>query len=344
MTAVYLTVLTALASCSEPAKRPARDHAAVMKVVEKYDGFFLMEGNEKVLFYNRKPTRFSDKLMVDKDNPADQTLVGLLKMYDNKAMSNYVHPLYGLDGEVLTEDFPLDHLHQHGIFWAWHQIFIGEKKMGDGWLGEKFSTEVYGVDMADDSNSAAIKIHASWKSPSWKDDKGKEKPFVKETTTIRAYRKAENIRKIDFEIQLLALEDGVKIGGSNDEKGYGGFAPRIRLPKDMVFAGKDGPVKPTNTPIDAGPWMDFSGHFNADGQISGMAVLCHNSIPGYPRPWILRQKESMQNAVFPGKEQFSISREKPLILRYRLILHKGSITNMLLDKLQEEYNSVSEGK
>ena len=39
--------------------------------------------------------------------------------------SNYIHPLYALDGEVLTEDFPEDHPHHRGIFWAWHQLYVG---------------------------------------------------------------------------------------------------------------------------------------------------------------------------------------------------------------------------
>ena len=26
--------------------------------------------------------------------------------------ANYIHPLFGLDGEILTEDFPEDHPHQ----------------------------------------------------------------------------------------------------------------------------------------------------------------------------------------------------------------------------------------
>ena len=45
---------------------------------------------------------------------------------------HYIHPLYGLDGEVLTEDFPADHPHHRGIFWGWHQLWLGDKKVGDG--------------------------------------------------------------------------------------------------------------------------------------------------------------------------------------------------------------------
>ena len=34
--------------------------------------------------------------------------------------AGYVHPLYDLDGKIFTEDFPEDHRHHRGVFWAWH--------------------------------------------------------------------------------------------------------------------------------------------------------------------------------------------------------------------------------
>jgi hypothetical protein len=45
---------------------------------------------------------------------------------------HYIHSLYGLDGEVLTEDFTADHPHHRGIFWGRHQLWFGDKKVGDG--------------------------------------------------------------------------------------------------------------------------------------------------------------------------------------------------------------------
>lgn len=44
----------------------------------------------------------------------------------DRARSTYVHPLYGLDGEVLTDDFPADHTHHRGLFWAWPHVRVGE--------------------------------------------------------------------------------------------------------------------------------------------------------------------------------------------------------------------------
>lgn len=142
-----------------------------------------------------------------------------------------------------------------------------------------------------------------------------------------------------YQISLLALEDNVRIGGSEDDKGYGGFTTRIRLPDGLSFTGSNGPVEPNTLSVEAGPWLDFSGKFRKDGKVSGLAILCHNSLPGYPQRWILRRKASAQNPVYPGRHPILLSRQKPLVLRYRLIIHRGNVHQVNLDKLQAEYNS-----
>jgi hypothetical protein len=80
-----------------------------IEVVETSQGFAITEGKAKVMFYQREHKSLNGKY----------------------SRANYIHPLYGLDGEVLTEDFPADHLHHRGIFWAWHQVWLGDKRVGD---------------------------------------------------------------------------------------------------------------------------------------------------------------------------------------------------------------------
>jgi len=312
-----------------------------IRIVETEEGFAFFEGEEKVLFYQRRPKSLDGKY----------------------SRCHYIHPLYGVDGEILTEDFPSDHLHHRGIFWAWHQVFVGDKRVGDGWSLEDIAWDMYDAKtLSLDNGSSALKVKVFWKSPLWTDAEGlrlssaehrRQKPFVKETTVIRVYPvrdwkgKGSNgvypasgdTRKIDFEISLLALEDGVRIGGAANEKAYGGFSARIRLPKDICFTGQGGDVTPAGTPIEAGPWLDFSGHFQEDGQVSGLAILCHRSLPGYPQRWILRRSGSMQNVVYPGQEPVSLSREEALVLRYRLIVHRGDAQEVDLNKLQAQYNA-----
>jgi len=114
---------------------------------------------------------------------------------------------------------------------------------------------------------------------------------------------------------------------------------QILLPNDIRFASQGGDVAPIRTPMEEGPWLDFSGDFQEDGEVSGLAILCHRSLPGYPQRWILRRAGSMQNAVYPGQEPVLLSREKPLVLRYRLIVHRGNAQQVELNKLQAQYNA-----
>jgi len=307
---LVITALLLLAGCNSATPNP-------INISQTSEGFVVEEGDQQVLVYQRQHKSLDGKY----------------------TRANYIHPLYGLDGEVLTEDFPPDHPHHRGVFWAWHQVWIGDKKIGDPWATIDTFWDVYDAKiLTPDSKSRSLQVHVYWKSPDWTDANGKQKPYIKETTTIRVHRAENDIRKIDFQIELLALEDQMRLGGSEDEKGYGGFTTRIPLPDGLEFIGTDGAVEPTNLSLEAGPWLDFSGNLGKDGKVSGLAILCHSSCPGYPQRWILRRKGSAQNPVYPGRHPVPLSREKPLVLRYRLIIHRGNSGHIDLDELQAEYN------
>ncbi len=252
--------------------------------------------------------------------------------------ADYIHPLYGIDGEVLTEDFPDDHLHQRGIFWAWHQIYVGEKRVADAWECKDFVWDVQKVKrVKSDGNSLAFSAKTFWKSPLWKDNHGKMKAFVEENTKVTVHAEKENYRIVDFEISLLALEPKVSIGGSEDEKGYSGFSVRMKMPEDIKFTSENGEVLPTTKQLNAGPWINVSGSLAKDGGQAGIAMMCHPDNPVFPDPWILRTKGSMQNPAFPGRKPVLISEKELTVLRYRLVVFKGNMSKELLDGIQEKY-------
>jgi hypothetical protein len=282
---------------------------------ETDQGFQLMENGKPVLAYQKKP----------------KTLTG------QYVCCNYIHPLYNLKGDTLTEEFPADHPYHRGVFWAWHQLYIDNVRLGDGWTNDSIYQEVVNVSNEKRGDNVQIRLGVLWHSTVIADGK----PFIDEKTVISVHTLEADIRKIDFEITLNALVKGLQIGGSADQKGYGGFCIRIKLPDSMIFTAENGRVTPQELQIKAGPWMDFSGKFDAGPDISGITILCSTGMPDYPEPWILRQKGSMQNIVFPGQERIDIPMNKPLILRYRLIIHNGNASSLNIPKLQAEYAKMS---
>jgi hypothetical protein len=286
-----LALLTAVAPAQGP---PA------MKAVTTDDGVWLQEGDARVLFYQRRP-----------------------KAKDGKhARANYVHPLHGLDGELLTEDFPADHPHHRGVFWAWHQVTVGGTPVGDPWALKDCGWDVRDATAEPGDGAVSLRTTVHWLSPRWVDATGARKPFVREQAVIRVHRAEKDRRAVDFEIALTALEPDTRIGGAAPAPGYGGFSPRLRLPPDVRFLGPGGEVQPLPGPVPAAAWIDVTGTF-ADGRTSGVAMLTHPTTPGFPQPWILRRSGSMQNAVYPGPTPVRLPTDKPLVLRYRLVIHRG---------------------
>ena len=272
--------------------------AGAFEIVETDQGLELRDDTRLVLFYQRETRSLGGQF----------------------ARNNYVHPLMSLDGDVLTEDFPADHPHHRGIFWAWHQLLVGQERVGDGWALEDFVTRVDRVESTVAAGSARIEATVLWSSLRY----GGGEPFLEETTAVTAHRVVAGARAIDFEIALRALVPDVRIGGSEDPKGYGGFSSRLRMPEGLVFTAREGPVTPPELQVEAGPWMDLSAPYGKDGAIGGVTILCHPSLPGFPQPWILRQQRSMQNAVFPGRQAVAVPTDRPLVLRYRLVIHRGA--------------------
>jgi hypothetical protein len=307
---IFLILLsTLIISCS-----PSSNNGSPFTFKEGEQGMELFENGTAVYFYQKAPKVISEGYICN----------------------NYLHPLYSLTGDTLTEEAPPDHLHHRGIFWSWHQHYINGESIGDGWMMDGISKEVVEWETKTDRNKASLDVKVLWGSSNFENGR----VYLEEQTSIIVRPLKAGVRAIDFLISLRATVPGVSLGGSDDEKGYGGFCTRIKMPDDLVFTSNNRPVKPQTLQIIAGPWMDFSGSLGSGGEQHGLAILCHPDTPNYPAPWILRQKSSMQNIVYPGRDPVEISMDHPIKLKYRLILHSGNAGSIDLDKLQEEFSAV----
>ena len=322
MTRACAFVLAIISVVGAGAMATESDERSLMRIEKTADGYWFIDGDSKVLFYQAERKALPD---------------------GRAARSNYFHPLYDLDGNVVTEDFPKDHIHHRGIFWAWHQVRIDGKSVQDQWVNRDSFWMVKDARIDTNASSAALALRVEWESPLFVDSRdatGGRRPFVEERSVTRVHRAEGPIRKIDFHQQLTALVDGVEIGGSEDAKGYGGFSYRVVMPTDIRFTGAGGTVTPIENAVAPSPWMDVSGTYGTSGK-SGITVLTHPSTAGFPQAWILRARGSMQNAVYPGRHPAAIPRDRPLILRYRVVLHRGELAPADIERLQAEYAAAS---
>lgn len=303
---ILSSLILLISSCG-----PSSDKHSPFSSKEGDQGLYLYENGKAVFFYRREPKILGGEYVCN----------------------NYLHPLFALNGDTLTEESPADHPYHRGIYWSWHQHYINGMSIGDGWIMEDIAQEVVEMKVGTDNEKASLDLAVLWKSPNYEHGKA----YIKENTSIVVHQVKSGIRLIDFDISLQALVPGVSLGGSDDEKGYGGLCTRIKLPDDLIFTSTDGQVTPETLQIIAGPWMDFSGTFGTVGDKNGLAILCHPDTPNYPAPWILRQKTSMQNIVFPGREPVEISMDHPTRLKYRLVLHTGTADDVDLAGLQSDY-------
>ena len=273
---------------------------------EKSDGVLLVEEGQPRFFY---------RILPEKENQQFSRV-------------NYVHPLYGLNGEILTEDFPDDHPHHHGIFWAWHQLYANGERVADPWLNEGISWKVVQTNIEVQEQKGNLTSEILWIQTS------EDKAIIKEDLSISFNRLGEDVFTLLFDITLTALTDGVAIGGSEDAKGYGGFSPRFVLPEDVTFHSVNGEVKPEVLAVQAGPWMNLRGSFDpSDSGQSGIVIMGEpEKLPSF-QGWILRSAESMQNMAFPGRDTVSILKGESLKFRNQLVIHKG----LSQDEIQEIY-------
>jgi len=244
------------------------------------------------------------------------------------ARGDYIHPLFGPDGEQLTDDYSLNHPHHRGICWAWPVVrWKGEVR--DIWAVRVLPTQPGGVWARPVSLDrveagpvlAAIDAQNVWK---W----GDRENIVREDVAIRVFRQQERARFVDVQVRLTALVDDVKIGGRPGGT-YGGF--NLRTYPEFDGRKIDMHVEPT----DAKPrraWFHLTGNFPGGKGPAGVAMLEHVTNPDYPSypnpqnadgvPGGYPRWRSVQPA-WPGDREVALKRGEPIVLNYRLWIHPG---------------------
>jgi len=243
--------------------------------------------------------------------------------------SCYIHPLYSLDGKVLTEDFPEDHLHHHGIFWTW-PIVKTRGQDTQTWhpsnLRQHFvrwlKREVKG-------KMVTLSVENAWKLDG-------QEIVAKEIVTLQIHQADDMGRAVDLELTLEAIGGPLTLQGSQDQqKGYGGLSLRgapmfkgMTMATDQGFEDKDSNNKKFR-------WVDMS------IKEAGVAIFVSPDHPDFPPTWCVRNSYAgFCNISWPGLKSFVLQPGLPVTLRYRLYIHRGTAATGRISEAYERYLSV----
>ena len=248
-----------------------------------------------------------------------------------EARSDYIHPLYGPGGEVLTEDFADDHPHHRGVYWAWPEVYYKGEKRDLHALQGVFARPSKLIRAEADGETGLIEAESIWK---W----GDTEPIVRERASIRVHPARDGGRFIDLEFRFTALVEGVAVA-RRKQSYYGGLNLRTTL-----HGGQK--ITHHTDPKDATPrrsWGQIVGVPKGGKTPVAIGILQHAGNPEYPGDWVEYPKIAWLQPTFPAKgTKFALPTDKALVLRYRLWLRATAATDEQLAGAWKAYNRKKE--
>lgn len=286
----------------------------------------IFDGTQPVLRYNYKtvpaPERFLEEL------PAEHRVDA--RKY-GRPRSNYIHPLYGLNGEQLTADWNKDHPHHRGIYWAWPEVQY-KGQMGDlHALQRVFARPTGRITLRHEENFAEIEAESRWM---WED----KMPIVHELATIRAWQVGQHGRNIDLMFRITALKDDVSIA-RRETTSYGGLNIRL-APVDELNLSHYADTTAAKT---RHAWQSATGIWSGTKSPLSLYVVEHAENPHYPGDYVQFPDLPWFQPTFPrAGTRYALENGKPLVLRYRLWIRVGDAPSKEDARAQwKAFNSTS---
>jgi hypothetical protein len=250
----------------------------------------------------------------------------------NYLRGGYIHPLYTPNAVLVTDDYPPDHRHHHGIWSAWvHSTFQGRAidfwNMGMGTAKVDFE----GLD-----GTWSGPVHAGLRTRHVFVDETAPQP----TTALREHW-VVTLYKIDgappyFLFDLDSTQETATTSPLMlDLYYYGGFGIRGHAtwrPADFLTSdGLDrltGDGKP-------GRWCHIGGMVN--GAPAGYAILGHPSNFRAPQPMRLNPTDPFMSYAPVAAGAFSIDPGTPYRTRFRFVASDGPADKVLLDRIWNDF-------
>ncbi len=245
----------------------------------------------------------------------------------------YLHPLWTPQGRIVTDDYPANHLHHHGVWTAWPKAVFQGREANFWETGRKAGTVKF--DGLDAFWSGAV--HGGFRSRHRLVDftSGSEETALLESWEVRIYA-LEDRHVFDLEwVQECASGDPVsfpryRYGGL----GYRGHGQWDGRPNAFYLTG-NGESDRIKGHATRAPWCHVGGL--TGGAFCGTAILCHPGNFRAPQPMRIHPDEPFFCYAPSQAGDWEIRPGEPYLSRYRLVVFDGRPDKAVLDRMWQDY-------
>ena len=250
----------------------------------------------------------------------------------------YVAKIMTPSGRVVSDDFPTNHIHHHGIWAAWTKtVFEGRHpdfwNMGDG----KGRVEYLNVDVATATRVQSRQRYVDMTIVP-------EKAVLEETFEVELRPSLTGPRPAHvFDVTLKQscvtasplqlskyLYGGLGFRGNHEWNGAG----------NCQFLTSEGIGDRQKAHATQARWCHISGL--VEGQRAGIAILCHPGNFRAPQPMRIHPDEPFFCYAPPAGGEFSIQPGTPYVARYRCVVFDGEPDQAWLDELWQQFRGTTE--
>jgi hypothetical protein len=246
----------------------------------------------------------------------------------------YLHPLRTPLGNIVTDDYPENHIHHHGIWTAWTStVFQGRTpdfwNMGDG----KGKVDCKGIGF-----SWSGPVHAGLEAENAYTDLTGGEPVVvlNEIWMVRAFAVSAKFHLLELAFEhTMAGNDDLKL----PEFRYGGLGIRGAKAWDGLgkadFLTSEGLTDRDEANGKPARWIAMSGAAG-EGK-AGIAILGHPGNFRAPQPIRIHPNEPFISFAPQMAGDMEIAHDKAYRSEYRFVTFDGAPDAKLLDRLWNDY-------
>jgi len=296
----------------------SRKNLGIVRIEEQSNGLLVKSGEKPVLFYHTQTA------LPPADSPA----------YYQR--SGFIHPVFSPNGEILTDDFPASHAHQHALFAAWTNTTF-KNTFVDFWNQHLQKGTVGHVEVLSKQQGpvfARLQVLLRYRSIQFGE-------VLKEKWTITVFPYQDHfLFDIESE-QSNTSSDTLYI----NQYHYGGMAFRgskywnpddkKNFRNNWSLLTSEG-IKDASANHTHARWVDASGMLSE--KIAGITIFNHPSNFRYPQT--IRVHPSMPYWVYAPMVDggFVIAPGKNYVSRYRYFVHNDKADTAAINRIEKDYS------